>query len=175
MTVIRVQMLTARFSQTHAGTVTFLKNSYTGFHENSTNGWVADTRSWADGQIWSPLMTFFVLTHSLPTTHKTGFNWLHIRIEAGFCKHGNEHSVPWKADNVLTLWMIICFVSRMLHCRGKHGCMNLTVSSGYCTCITEHKLDKTGKCPPKEFVNIKLFRIRYTGTTELQYKSTYPD
>jgi hypothetical protein len=64
-------------------------------------------------------MTFFVLTHPLFTTHKTGFNWLHIRIEAGFCKHGNEHSVPWKADNHLTLWMIFCVVSRMLHCRGK--------------------------------------------------------
>ena len=168
MTVSGIQMLTARFSQTHAGTVTFLKNPYTGFHENSTNGWVADTRSRADAQTWSTHMTLFVLTHSRPTTHKTGFNWLYIRIVAGFCKHGNEHE--WKVDNVLTLWMIICFVSRMLQCKGKHGCMNLTVSSRYCTCITEHKLDKTGICPPKEFVNIKLFGIWYTVTTEVQWE-----
>jgi hypothetical protein len=165
MTVRRVQMLTARFSQTRAGTETFLKNSYSRFHENSTNGWVADTRQ---GRIGRQGLRIFVLTHSRPTTHKTGFNWLHIRTEAGFCKHGNEHSDPWKADNVLTLWVIICFILRMFHCREKHGCMNLTVSRRYYTCITEHKLDKTGICPPKEFVKIKFFGIRYTVTILVQ-------
>jgi len=115
MTVSRVQMSTARLSQTHAGKETPLQNSYTGFHENSTNGWGADTRSGADGRTWSPHMTFFVLTHSRPTTHETGFNWLHTRIEAGFCKHGNEHSVPWKADNVLALDdYLLCFKNASL-------------------------------------------------------------
>jgi len=60
-------------------------------------------------------MTFFVLTHPLSTTHKTGFNWLHICIEAGFCKHGNGNSVPWKADNLLTLDdFLLCFKNASL-------------------------------------------------------------
>jgi hypothetical protein len=164
-------MLTAWFSQTHAGTKTFLKNTYTRFHENSTNGWVADTRTRADRQTWSPHICFDPLAS------------YHIKLDSTGCIYAQKQVFVSVVMNIRIRgrrimfwhWMIICFVLRMFHCRGKHGCMNLTVSRRYCTCITEHKLDKTGICPPKEFVNIKFFGIRYTITIQVQQKSTYPD
>jgi hypothetical protein len=118
MTVSRVQMLTVRFSKSHVGMETFLQNSYTGFHENSTNGWVAYTRSRVDGRTWSPHMTFFVLTHSRPTTHKmdsTGSIHAYRQVFVSTITNisfDGRRIMFWQ-------WMIIWFVSRMLHSRGE--------------------------------------------------------